>query len=669
MLGEGFDLPELKIAAFHDIRKTLAVTLQLAGRFTRVRGDLGEATFIANVADISVQDELRKLYTRDPDWNVLLPELSDRMIGEQQSVQEFLGGFTEFTEEIPLKTVRPATSAVVYRTTCDTWTPENFRVGIPGVRSCEQVHESTNHARHTLVVITARRVPLAWTDVEKLFGWQWELYVVVWSPEQNLLFINSSTNSGEYKALAEAVGGRGATLIRGQAVFRSFSGVNRLRLQNVGLTEQLGRNVRYTGRMGADVGPALPDVQLRHAMKSVLSGSGYEEGERVTVGASRKGRVWSHRRDRVDQLAAWCKAIGAKLVDDRIDADEVLKGTLEATTLVARPAKMPIGVDWPEEIYRAPEVVWSVLFGEAEYSVDELELGIVSPAIEGPLRFAIRAENREVEFELELFRNGEVPDYRFVVRGQETVKLRRGEAAPEDATEFFYYDPPVMWFSDGSALEGNQYVELKGTHAPYDPEKIHVWDWAGVNIRKESQGPGKEHDSIRARVIRELRALEYHMVVDDDGKGEAADVVAIRLVGDVASPSSIDVEFYHCKYSGGATPGRRIDDLYELCGQAQKSIWWMYSPEKRTELFTHLLRREACCREAGMVSRYEVGDGELLQTIREMSHLCPVSLKIYIVQPGVSKANVTQAQLELMSVTENHLLETFQIPFGVIAST
>jgi superfamily II DNA or RNA helicase len=39
MLGEGFDLPELKIAAFHDIRKTLAVTLQLAGRFTRSHPD------------------------------------------------------------------------------------------------------------------------------------------------------------------------------------------------------------------------------------------------------------------------------------------------------------------------------------------------------------------------------------------------------------------------------------------------------------------------------------------------------------------------------------------------------------------------------------------------------------------------------------------------------
>lgn len=157
MLGEGFDLPELKITAFHDIRKTLAVTLQLAGRFTRVRPDLGNATFVANTAGVNVQDELRKLYSRDPDWNVLLPQLSDKMIGEQLSLQDFLRGFTEFTKEIPLKTVRPATSTVAYRTTCDAWTPENFRAGIPGLNTCEQVHETVNHAEHTLVIVTVRR--------------------------------------------------------------------------------------------------------------------------------------------------------------------------------------------------------------------------------------------------------------------------------------------------------------------------------------------------------------------------------------------------------------------------------------------------------------------------------------------------------------------------------
>jgi hypothetical protein len=117
-----------------------------------------------------------------------------------------------------------------------------------------------------------------------------------------------------------------------------------------------------------------------------------------------------------------------------------------------------------------------------------------------------------------------------------------------------------------------------------------------------------------------------------------------------------------------STPGQRVKDLYEVCGQAQKSIFWMSSPDKRTDLFTHLMRREARRRDVGARSRLEVGDGELLHTIREMSRLCPVSLKVFIVQPGVSKANATRDQLALMSVTDHYLTETYQLPFGVIAS-
>ena len=156
--------------------------------------------------------------------------------------------------------------------------------------------------------------------------------------------------------------------------------------------------------------------------------------------------------------------------------------------------------------------------------------------------------------------------------------------------------------------------------------------------------------------------------IDDDGKGEAADVVTIKLIGDAAAPSRIDVEFYHCKYSQEATAGRRVEDLYEVCGQAQKSIAWMSSHDKRTDLFTHLLRREARREEAEGASRYEKGDNELLLTIREMSRLCPVSLKVYIVQPGLSKAQMTREQLELLSVTETYLMETYRLPFGVIAN-
>ena len=41
MLGEGFDLPQLKIAAIHDTHKSLAVLLQFTGRFTRTTSCTG----------------------------------------------------------------------------------------------------------------------------------------------------------------------------------------------------------------------------------------------------------------------------------------------------------------------------------------------------------------------------------------------------------------------------------------------------------------------------------------------------------------------------------------------------------------------------------------------------------------------------------------------------
>ena len=667
MLGEGFDLPELKIAAFHDIRKSLSVTLQLAGRFTRSRKDLGHATFIANTATVTVRDELRKLYAREPDWNVLLPELSDKMIGEQQSMQDFLQGFTHFVDDIPLKTVRPALSTVVYRTSCTAWSPENLRRGIPNVGSCEQVHIATNEAQHTTVVVSARRVPLSWTEVDSLFSWEWELYVVYWWPERSLLFINGSTNAGEFKSIAQAVAGNDVELIKGQDVFRSFSGITRLRLNSVGLTEQLGRNVSFTNRMGADVAPVVLDAQRRRARKSVLAGSGYEGGHAATVGASRKGRIWSHRRDGVDQLVAWCRHVGAKLVDNAIDPDTVLRGTLKTTILSSRPDGMPVSVDWPEEVYTSIETPWSLSFDGRITHISELELHIAAPTLAGPIRFAVVGEDASAEFELEFVPRGDTWDFRFVPLGDQAVSVIRADT-PFEAAAFFTENPPRVWFADGASLDGNEYTPLTSDLPPYDADRIEVWNWTGIDLRKESQGDARDPDSIQAAVIARLSADGYDVIFDDDEAGEAADVVAVRLVGTLEAPTRIDVEFYHCKYSSKSRSGARVGDLYVVCGQSQTSVRWMSSAEKRTDLFTHLLRREAKRRSAGRPTRFQRGDPGLVETLREMTYTTPVTLKIVAVQPGVSRARISEAQLRLLSVTENYLMETYQLPFSVVAS-
>lgn len=63
-----------------------------------------------------------------------------------------------------------------------------------------------------------------------------------------------------------------------------------------------------------------------------------------------------------------------------------------------------------------------------------------------------------------------------------------------------------------------------------------------------------------------------------------------------------------------------------------------------------------------------VENGVELIRIREISRERAVRVKVFIVQPGISKAGASRDQLELLSVTENHLMETYQLPFTVIAN-
>lgn len=191
-------------------------------------------------------------------------------------------------------------------------------------------------------------------------------------------------------------------------------------------------------------------------------------------------------------------------------------------------------------------------------------------------------------------------------------------------------------------------------------ERIDDWTWTGTKIRVESQGIEKNPEAIQYRVIEELKKKAFALIFDDDDHGESADVVAIEERDD-----SINVEFWHCKYSMGDNPSYRIKDLYEVCGQAQKSVRWM---EKTRDLFTHLLRREPRRRAGQTGTRYVVGDQNDLLRLREKAESVKVSLRIFVVQPGLSKSAASSEQLELLAVTENYLLETFAVPFGVIAS-
>ena len=68
-------------------------------------------------------------------------------------------------------------------------------------------------------------------------------------------------------------------------------------------------------------------------------------------------------------------------------------------------------------------------------------------------------------------------------------------------------------------------------------------------------------------MIQQLAAdADWEVIVDDDGTGEIADIVMLQRDGRL-----LDVVLAHCKFSGADNPGARLNDLYQVCGQAMKS--------------------------------------------------------------------------------------------------
>jgi superfamily II DNA or RNA helicase len=666
MLGEGFDLANLKIAAFHEIRKSLPITLQLAGRFTRTKIDktLGDASIVVNLKDAHVAKELEEFYALGADWNSILPRISTNRIDKEIDFNEFLNGFDNIeASKIPFESLRPALSAVVYKNNTDTWFPNNFEKGLSDVNNLDYLFHNINREKKTLVIITGKKTPIDWGYSKEIYDIIWNLYIIHWETKNNLLFINASDNSGVYKELANAIIGESSELIHKLNIFKAFYGISLVRLQNVGLKEFLGKNISFSMRTGYNIEAALELAAKQKAEKAFVFGTGYENGEKISLGCSYKGRIWSRSTGDIYQLIEWCNAVGKKLIRDDIDPNTILKETLNPHSISVRPKELPFTVDWNEFVYLEPETRITFVL-EEEVESYQTELQIAEPTDKPDLYFEIITPEQNIALKLVLFNNGNYDDYRIEHIKEETKKYLVRIGKNQFTLEKFFYDhPPTFWFVDGSSLTGNDYIELKHLIAHYPKEKIIGRTWTGINIKKESQGVDpKITDSIQYKLIEELKAGDFDIIFDDDYSGEIADIVTIKL-----NEKDITIQLYHLKFDKEGKTNQRVDNLYEVCGQAIKSVNWKFKESR--EFFEHLLRREIKKRKGKSCSRIEHGSKDRLSLIKEMARKrFPVEFEIFIVQPGLSSLNPSVEQLSLLGMTDSYLKEKANVALTVIGS-
>jgi superfamily II DNA or RNA helicase len=159
MLGEGFDLPNLKICALHDAHKSLPIILQFTGRFTRSsRGnDIGDAYIVANIANSEIENNIEELFSQDADWNRLL---NIRSAEETQKFIDFnrlMEGFRDFPE-ISIQNIYPKLSAVVYKTKTPIWTSTIFTKFIKD----KYEYYNINEEEHIIILIKKLDEKIAW---------------------------------------------------------------------------------------------------------------------------------------------------------------------------------------------------------------------------------------------------------------------------------------------------------------------------------------------------------------------------------------------------------------------------------------------------------------------------------------------------------------------------
>ena len=182
----------------------------------------------------------------------------------------------------------------------------------------------------------------------------------------------------------------------------------------------------------------------------------------------------------------------------------------------------------------------------------------------------------------------------------------------------------------------------------------------GTKIRTESQGIERNPESIQHRVIAELKKRKVSIIFDDDDHGEAADVVAIAEEDD-----HIGVEFWHCKFAWLTSLAHGSRSCMNFAGRHRPA----FGGWKSREIFSRIscAANRAAIRARKAHGTRSAPKGLAPNPRKGRRSACAASR--FHRPAGLSIAEVSKEQLELLAVTENYLKETFAVPLEIIGSS
>ncbi len=647
MLGEGIDIPSLKIAALHDSHKSLPVTLQFIGRFTRSSTSTGGATVVVNIADPMVDSAVAELFAEDADWNEIVPELSAKAVGGEEASAAFIAMMQSLVNPEEKKFDLSLISA---KANVTFYTAQRFDVGRveSALPKTSRLHQSWLSEDRTLMVMITQDLKYpGWSSSRDAMSFDWNLTIIAFNEDSHLISMNTTYGASRSSNIARAVGGSDSALISGERMFRVFDGLHRSVLYNVGLYRR--GQLRFQMLAGKDIGEHVSTAIQAGSTKSNLFAIGYEEGSKVNIGASFKGRVWSMGSLSIEEWKSWCFGVARKIRDESIATDSFLRFTLIPREITVTPDTPVFACILPDEL------LVDLNDSGRRISVD----GCSEAYNQLDLSFG-RVMRSDSEIRVEVFLGQDHVSEVGLQWGSSFCVLHRsgarffissdGDVVPLE--EFLTAHPPALLLRDGSEVLGKYHFKYP-EHLPYtfSPESILSLDWTGVPITIESKWRNGElrSTSVQGHMISLLIGQANTIVFDDDDTGEAADIIVIT---ENQEGLEVELALYHCKYASGREPGARVKDLYEVCGQAVKSSRLLQRPEM---LLNHMIRRER--RLGGRRTRFEKGAmSDLYSILRKLSKY-RIKMSICVVQPGLAASALTPELSSILASADGFIFE------------
>ena len=309
ILGEGFDLPSLKVAAYHDRHRSLPATLQFVGRVTRTQPDRQAPAELLAISQ-DVQDVTCALYQEDAAWAELLPALADAAVAEERDRRQYIQGFTAPPPDtFSLHAVAHACQAEVLELD-DADGPPDLHATITNLGDGAVWWSSTDEAGDMLAIVTQRRRRPPWMRADTLDTIEYDLHLVVHEPAHRLLFV-STTSPAARRQLLAAVGASAARPVPPEDLNHLLHAVHVLSYSSVGLRSARAAGLRqpsYKTVAGPAVNQAvLPSEAIAfgvgHLIGRYRHASGTVEGIGVAVA---RGKIWSPGSKTLLAYRTWC---------------------------------------------------------------------------------------------------------------------------------------------------------------------------------------------------------------------------------------------------------------------------------------------------------------------------------------------------------------------------